>query len=758
MRLTFALSLALATVVAGCSSSDKTPGGSSGNAQTSGATLSVASSVAPLAIPKPIASLPDRGELIRYSQQAPITGGGKGRAQRVSISEEHAFRAIQSKELVLNTPDGERTVVAYERHEDHGDGNWSWFGRNANGGSTVLTFGQDAVFGSMQRADGSEVRITTQYRRTYAVVVRPDQLRGVETSTGSDYLVVPNSIVQSAAAATTDSVQAQTAASMAATAANEIDVLLGFSNGLAASIGSTSGAQTRMQNLVAITNEAYQNSGVTYRIRLVGTQQVNYTDSTANESTLEALTGSDGSGSVPVDPAFNALRAAREQTGADLVSFVRQFRDPEQDGCGIAWLLGGGQTAINQADAPFAYSVVSDGEDVNEGDGKTYFCRLETLAHELGHSMGQTHNTEDSDSAGAHAYSYGYRENSTSGFFTVMAYRIQNSSQAGIRYFANPNVSYLGRPTGVANQSDNVRSMNQTMPLVASFRASVSSSTPPNFYIVNRISAGATTMGYLTGSSYYAQAGAVWRSALHETGSGYAWLFRVGERNGDGNPDMYVLKKQGSFGRLEVHVLSGASGMSTYVLHSLTPLTTGLGNRWILDLADYNRDGVLDLYAINRTGASNRTEVHILNGADAFQSYLLHAATALHPTGTDLSWAFEVADYNRDGSPDVYAIKRNGTQGLEVHILSGASRFSSWLLHAATPLGRTGTSNAWDFKVADYDRDAIPDLYAISKMASTGTEVHVLGGAQRYRTWIAHRPTWLGKTGQDARWVFDLPN
>lgn len=433
----------------------------------------MASSVAPLTIPKPIASLPDRGELIRYSQQAPITGGGKGRAQRVSISEEHAFRAIQSKELVLNTPDGERTVVAYDRHEDHGDGNWSWFGRNANGGSTVLTFGQDAVFGSMQRADGSEVRITTQYRRTYAVVVRPEQLRGVETSTGSDYLVVPNNIVQSAAAATADSVQAQTATSMAATAANEIDVLLGFSNGLAARIGSTSGAQTRMQSLVAITNVAYQNSGVAYRIRLVGTQQVTYTDSSANESTLEALTGSDGSGSVPVDPAFNELRAAREQTGADLVSFVRQFRDPEQDGCGIAWLLGRDQSAINQSDAAFGYSVVSDGSDLNEEDNKTYFCREETLAHELGHSMGQAHNSEDATSGGAHSYSYGYREASTTGFFTVMAYRIADSSQVGIRYFANPNVSYAGRPTGIANQSDNVLSLNQTMPLIAQFRASV---------------------------------------------------------------------------------------------------------------------------------------------------------------------------------------------------------------------------------------------------------------------------------------------
>ncbi len=231
-----------------------------------------------------------------------------------------------------------------------------------------------------------------------------------------------------------------------------------------------------MHALVATANDAYQVSGVTYRIRLVGTVQVNYTDLSRNESTLEALTGSNGSGSVPIDPAFNALRAAREQTGADLVSFVRNFKDPEQDGCGIAWLLGGQQTPIDQSDASFAYSVVSDGTDVNEADNKPYYCRKETLAHEIGHNMGQAHNVENSTSSGAHAYSYGYRETATTGFYTIMAYSITDADQLAIPYFANPNVAFSGRPTGVANQSDNVRSMNQTMPIIASFRAGVVSS------------------------------------------------------------------------------------------------------------------------------------------------------------------------------------------------------------------------------------------------------------------------------------------
>src|SRR3546814_5738635 len=87
--------------------------------------------------------------------------------------------------------------------------------------------------------------------------------------------------------------------------------------------------------------------------------------------------------------------------------------------------------------------------------------------------MGQAHNEDDSSSTGVHAYSYWYREASSTGFYTVMAYPQADGNQFTIRYFANTNVRYLNRATGVANQSDNVRSLNQVMPIIATFRATV---------------------------------------------------------------------------------------------------------------------------------------------------------------------------------------------------------------------------------------------------------------------------------------------
>ena len=137
--------------------------------------------------------------------------------------------------------------------------------------------------------------------------------------------------------------------------------------------------------MVDTANAGLVNSKVNGQIRLVHTMQVNYTDTNTNDAALGQLTGYDSDTQQQTTPnaAFNALRAAREQYGADLASLVRPFRI-RWDSCGIAWLVGGGKqpvTATNGWDF-FGYSVVSDGTDRNEQDGKTYYCEEHTLAHE----------------------------------------------------------------------------------------------------------------------------------------------------------------------------------------------------------------------------------------------------------------------------------------------------------------------------------------------------------------------------------------
>ena len=94
------------------------------------------------------------------------------------------------------------------------------------------------------------------------------------------------------------------------------------------------------------------------------------------------------------------------------------------------------------------------------------------------------------------------------------------------------------------------------------------------------------------------------------------------------------------------------------------------GENFSFLLGDYNHDGNLDLYAIIKTQTGSRsTEVHILSGKNNFQSWLLQTGTILHETGNN--WVFLLGDYNHDGHLDLYAINKNQTwsRSTEVHIL-----------------------------------------------------------------------------------------
>lgn len=380
--------------------------------------------------------------------------------------------------MVVSAPDGTPLRVEYVRHIEHSNGNWTWLGRSRDGQPAIVTFGEKAVFGTIPYGH-NELRLTTSGGRAWVVEVDPGKELHPEPKK-PDYLVPPElAAALTSIGPSTASVEAE-AAGAAAAAATTVDVALGYTAGFASELGGDSQAVTRLQHLVDVTNQAYAASQIDAQIRLVRAVSVGYVDATSNDDALTKLSGyKSGTGPVPVDPAFNGLRSARDQYGADLVSLVRRFRTPENGGCGLAWLIGGNQSRIDGSDAPFGYSVVSDDIDKgdrNESDGQLYACRKESLAHELGHNMGQNHNVDDAGGdSGAHSYSYGYRETATNGFYTVMAYKLAGSSQRSVRYFANPNVmeAVSGRPTGVANSSDNARSMAQTMPIIATFRSTV---------------------------------------------------------------------------------------------------------------------------------------------------------------------------------------------------------------------------------------------------------------------------------------------
>ena len=103
-------------------------------------------------------------------------------------------------------------------------------------------------------------------------------------------------------------------------------------------------------------------------------------------------------------------------------------------------------------------------------------------------------------------------------------------------------------------------------------------------------------------------------------------------------------------------------------------------------LADWNGDGIADLiYVRNNTNAA-QTQIQILNGATNFTTDLL-PLTSIGLHQTDTTWTFGVGDYNADGKLDLYAINQSGTGSntTEIHILSGADNFQTFLLHGRMP-------------------------------------------------------------------------
>ena len=239
-------------------------------------------------------------------------------------------------------------------------------------------------------------------------------------------------------------------------------------------------------------------------------------------------------------------------------------------------------------------------------------------------------------------------------------------------------------------------------------------------------------------------------SGLHSIKDTTNWKFLAGDFDRNGNkPDVYTIKMQG-VNSTEVHVLDGNSNYKTFSLQTSTPLHKTTGDAWDFGLADFNKDGKLDLYAIKRQGVSS-TEIHILDGASHFQKFLLQTKTPLCKTGAE--WRFLVGDYNCDGYADIYAINRYGKATTEVSILNGKDKFSTFLLQNQSS-GLHKTTMDFGFSLGDYNADGKPDIYIIKRQgASKSTELHALNGASCFANFLLHSPTALPPTATST-WSF----
>lgn len=152
-------------------------------------------------------------------------------------------------------------------------------------------------------------------------------------------------------------------------------------------------------------------------------------------------------------------------------------------------------------------------------------------------------------------------------------------------------------------------------------------------------------------------------------------------------------------------------------------------------LADYDHDGVADLFQISHNNtASGLLEVKILSGASSFATEQASFITS-EPTRVGQTTSYHVADYNYDGRPDIYAVTQSGTASkhVEVKIFNGAMHYSTLFGSWVTDEPTHSADEAY-YSLGDHDGDGVMDVYQVLHFGTQSgkTEVSVLDGGDHY--------------------------
>ncbi|MCA1798158.1 MAG: zinc-dependent metalloprotease [Xanthomonadaceae bacterium] len=221
-----------------------------------------------------------------------------------------------------------------------------------------------------------------------------------------------------------------------------------------------------LDNLIAVTNSAFEQSGIKVAFELTGHRRVGANDVAEASTLLSEM--------VPTASAFDAavFDEVERWRVAAAAHFVTLAKRATGSYCGYANIMPQCDGTGSCLDAAIGYSVIS------------VSCASLVLAHELGHNFGSHHEP----GAGPATQPYAYGHVNTVPVRTVMSV---NQAAPRIARFSSPELDCNGAPCGVADLSDNTQAINQSRHQVErwiserSVAVSVMKSTVPRGGTVN---------------------------------------------------------------------------------------------------------------------------------------------------------------------------------------------------------------------------------------------------------------------------------
>ncbi len=253
---------------------------------------------------------------------------------------------------------------------------------------------------------------------------------------------------------------------------------------------------------------------------------------------------------------------------------------------------------------------------------------------------------------------------------------------------------------------------------------------------------GAVALQGLLGTSSFGVASPTVTTGL--TGaSASQWRFLPGRRSDGVRPDLVAVRLTGgSSGRVEVTTATSVSSYRT-LTHAVTPFPAVAPDTSVQALAGRSA-GDLCL-AVTGTTGSHQAELHCLSVSSGYTVWVTHAATALSASVSAATSRFLMVPSTGDLVWIPFVTTGSGHP--ELHRLSAASGYRSWVDHRVLPLSLT-SSAASTFVLAPTGSGAAPDVMFLP-MANTGSsrvEVHVISAASGYRAFSMHVATPVAAT------------